>query len=132
MKLNVLIKNRKSEFRFLIVGGLSTLIDFIIYMLLSNYIDISVSKCCSMIIASIFAYVCNKNWTFSDSESTNAKKIFKYIISQLINITVNTTINTVMYNLTKIKVLAFVVATGVAMIINYLLQKTIVFRGDRK
>lgn len=62
--------------RFLITGGISTGIDFIIYIFLSSYFDISIAKVISMIIASIFSFILNKTWTFSDIEKVNiCKKI---------------------------------------------------------
>jgi putative flippase GtrA len=66
----------KKIFRFLITGGISTTIDFCIYMLLSNYISIVMSKIISMTIASIYAYFVNKSWTFSDKSKVESIQIF--------------------------------------------------------
>lgn len=118
--------------RFVIVGGLSTLIDFVIYMLLSNHIDITVSKMTSMTIASVFSFFVQKNWTFSNKNDVGVKMVSLFIVSQLINIGVNTATNTLCFNLTANKIISFVIATGVAMIVNYLLQNYIVFRKKKQ
>ena len=118
----------KKIIRFCIVGGLSTLLDFAIYMLLSNSIDITVSKIVSMTIASIFSFFVQKMWTFSNRNLINAKMVALFILSQLINIAVNASTNTLCFNITSNKVISFVVATGVAMVVNFLLQNFIVFR----
>ena len=131
MSLNVLKNSNKSEFRFLIIGGCSTLIDFIIYMIISNYINITLAKLCSMMIASVFSYIFNKNWTFKDKENTSIKLVMKYVFSQIINILVNTMTNTLVYNMTRIKILSFVCATAIALVINFLLQKIVVFNGGK-
>lgn len=126
-----MLKSR-SLIRFIVIGGGSTLIDFIIYMIISNYIDISVSKCISMIAASIFSFIFNKKWTFENTDNTDIIQISKYIFCQLINIAINTTVNSICYGISKSKLLAFVVATGCAMIVNYILQKLIVFKEVKK
>ncbi len=125
--MNVLNKYKK-EFRFLIIGGISTTIDFIFYMLLSQKIDITLAKLISMILATTFSYIFNKNWTFSVKEKTHALLIVKYIGCQIINILCNTITNTIVYKLTNLKIISFILATCLAMIVNFLLQKTVVFK----
>lgn len=122
---------RSSVFRFLISGGTATLIDLTIYYVLSNFIDITPSKLISITCASIFSFFINKKWTFSNDGKYSFWQILKYIIAVLINIGVNTAINTLLFNLTNIKFLAFVIATLVAMIVNYLLQKFFVFKNKK-
>ena len=129
--MNVLKKYNK-QIRFLIVGGTSTLIDYILYMLLSIRLDVSISKLISMLCASIFSYINNKNWTFSNKEKTNTIMIIKYVGSQIVNISVNILVNAIMYKLLVIKTIVFIFATGTAMVVNYLLQNYIVFKGGKK
>ncbi len=119
--------NMKKILRFCIVGGLSTLLDFGIYMLLSRNIDITVSKIISMSIACIFSFFVQKMWTFSNRNLVSAKMVVLFIVSQLINIGVNASTNALCFNITANKIIAFIVATGVAMVVNFLLQNYIVF-----
>ena len=127
-----MIQHFKKEIRFLFVGGSSTLIDFIIYMVLSTKINISISKLVSMTIASIYSFFINKNWTFSNKEQISLLLVTKYIIGQLLNISINTSINTLVYNLCNYKIIAFICATIIAMIFNYLFQNYIVFKGGKE
>lgn len=122
----------KSQVRFLVVGGSSTLLDFIIYMLLSTKLNITISKFFSMMISSIYAFLINKNWTFNDKNKTTFILAFKYVLCVCINIFVNTTSNTLLFNITRNKIISFVIATSIAMVLNYTIQKRIVFRGGRK
>ncbi len=123
-----IIKKYQKEIRFLIIGGISTTIDFIFYMLFSTKIDISISKLLSMTIATIFSYIFNKNWTFSVKEKSHAILVIKYIICQLLNILCNTLTNTIVFKITGLKVVSFIAATGIAMIVNFLLQNKVVFK----
>lgn len=124
-----MIRRFKKEFKFIIVGGSSTLLDFIIYMLLSNKLDIVISKIVSMTIASVYSFFINKNWTFSNKEQINIILIIKYIIGQILNIIINTSVNALVYNLCNYKIIAFICATIIAMVFNYLFQNYIVFKG---
>ena len=53
------------------------------------------------------------------------------VTSVFINIFVNTTSNTLIFNLTNNKIISFLFATGIAMIVNYTIQKKIVFKEDQ-
>lgn len=127
-----MVQRYKSEFKFILSGASSTLIDFCLYMLLSNWLSVSLSKMISMGMASIYSFFLNKNWTFENGEKINKAMIIKYIGAQLLNIFVNTSINTIIYTLTNNKLVSFVIATATAMVVNYFSQKIIVFKKEVK
>ncbi len=126
-----MVQKYKSQVRFLVVGGSSTLLDFIIYMMLSTKLNITISKFISMTISSIYSFLINKNWTFNNKNKITFILTFKYILCVFINIFVNTTSNTLIFNLSKNKIVSFIFATGIAMIVNYTIQKKIVFKEDK-
>lgn len=125
-----IIEERRHILKFIVAGGLTTLIDFIFYMVLSLIISIVLAKAISMSIACSISFVINKKWTFKDKERYNLRQVINYILVQLINILVNTSINTGIYNIFRNKFIAFFFATLGAMIINYLLQKRLVFNKN--
>ena len=84
-----------------------------------------------MTCASIFSFIKNKSWTFNIKEKTNSKMVLLYIIVQLINIGTNTLVNYLSFNITNLKTLSFVIATFIAMIVNYLLQRFVVFKEEK-
>jgi putative flippase GtrA len=122
------VKCKQVIVKFIMTGGLCTCIDFSIYMCLSTVIGISYAKCISMFCSCTVSFFLNKFWTFRDKKSYTVRQVLKFAIVQLINISVNVGSNTIIYELTQIKILAFVFATLSAMTINYLLQRKIVFR----
>ena len=133
-KFSDIIKNwtKISSFRFLIVGGCSTLIDFIVYMLLSQQISLNVSKIISMIIASLFSYLANKIFTFGIHERTCWKHLVKFYIVFVLNLIANVFVNYVFFRLTGCKVFAFIPATIAGMTVNYIGQKYYVFSCNRQ
>lgn len=124
-----LIMQNKSFFRFCIVGGISTLLDLSVYLLLVDRIGAIFAKTISMSFSMVLSFGLNKVWSFSAKNSKDRTEILRYMISQLINLLTNVSINYIMLKISGIKLLAFVVATGLAMMVNYILQRFFVFRS---
>ena len=120
--------NKHKFIKFLFVGGSSTLLDFIVYMLLSNFILLSIAKALSMVLSCTYSFCLNRRWTFQNKQKINSNQLMKYIVTQLINIITNVMINQFLYMLTNNKLIAYIVATTIAMLINYVLQKNVVFK----
>ncbi len=118
--------------KFLLVGGCSTGLDFVIYMLLSLRLPITVSKGISMILASVFSYVVNKQYSFENKEKTNAVYLIKYYLTFAANFAVNLSVNYLVYSSTGYKLAAYVFATVCGMTVNYLGQRFFVFTSTEK
>lgn len=114
--------------RFIMVGGGATLIDFVIYMILSEKLDITISKSISMICSSVFSYIANKTFTFSNRDKTNVIHFIKFYGVFLANFVTNLGVNRFIFFITDCKVIAFILATICGMTVNYLGQRFIVFR----
>ena len=118
--------------RFVLVGGCSTGIDFVIYVLLSMQIPITISKGISMISASVFSYFVNKQYTFSNKEKTTLAYLIKFYLTFGANFMVNLGTNYFVYSKTGLKLLAFVMATICGMTVNYIGQRFFVFNDKEK
>lgn len=118
----------KSVIKFLVVGGCCTFIDYSIYMMIVDKIGALGGKGISMGCSMIINYLLNKYWSFDAKKTKKEKEITRYILSQVANITVNMSINFIVLSVIGQKTIAFLCATGVAMIVNYLLQRFWVFK----
>lgn len=125
-------REKRVFIRFLLVGGSSTLLDYVLYWLLSARIHFNIAKCISMVCSCVYSFFLNKMFTFQDRRKTSISHVGKYIFSQCINIGTNVLVNAVIYELTEIKLLGMVCATGVAMIVNFLLQRFLVFNSEEE
>ena len=114
--------------KFVVSGGIATCIDFVCYMLLRQIAWPSVAKTISMVIANIWSYIVNKRWVFVSRRDTDSKMIGTYVVVQVLNLGTNVGVNSLMLYLTGFVILSFVVATLCATIVNYSLQKLIVFK----
>lgn len=119
---------KNSVFLFLVMGGCSTGIDFILYMVMSRSISVTVSKGISMIAASIFSYLMNKKYTFRNKEKTDFGYLFRFYLIFAVNFLTNLFINYMVLYHTGYKIAAYIIATCCGMTVNYLGQKYIVFK----
>ena len=118
----------KQVVRFIAVGGLSTVVDFTVYMLLSSQLNITVSKAISIIFASVISYILSKNWTFKSHDLNNSVYILKFYVALLINFTTNICVNKVICDISNMKIFAFVIATMCGTTVNFVLQRYWVFK----
>lgn len=125
MKYNTIKKREITH--FIIGGGSAVLIDFIIYkLLLLSSVDIFIAKSFSFFCGATVGFIINKLWTFQSSEFKK-KEIRNYIILYLCSATINALINKVTILAMGIEIVAFLLATMVSTIINFLGQKYFVF-----
>ena len=125
------MRNNKLENQiliFIVIGGLATTIDFIVYSYLLNFFSINFSKLISMLVSSLFSYFMNKIFTFNKGKNYNSKYLTKFYIIFLLNLLTNIFVNYYVYKWTSIKILAFILATLFGMIVNFIGQKFFVFK----
>lgn len=123
------IKKNLSFVKFCIVGSVCTLLDMLIYIFFVGTLGPIYAKTFSMCCSMILSYILNKVWSFSAKKGKIRSELVRYIISQVINLSVNVSVNYVVLKLTDMTLVAFLVATGMAMLVNYILQRCYVFRN---
>ena len=120
---------------FLIVGTLTVLIDFMTYRLLlwPGVFGIDFSKGIAFIAGTVFAYFANRSWTFGfkgRSVGTAMRFILLYSLTLGVNVSVNALMLKVMEEVIGAFYHAFLIATGVSAILNFVGMKFFVFRND--
>lgn len=118
----------KEKVFFLVGGGSAVSIDFILYRIfILCDIDVTIAKTISYISGAVVGFIINKFWTF-ESKKFNISEVFRYIFLYAVSAMVNTLINTLVIIFTSMTIFAFLCATFVSMIINFIGQKFFVFR----
>jgi len=117
-----------SIYKFLVSGGIATIIDFACYIVLLKIFWPSIAKSISILMANVWSYMVNKHWVFSTKKDTDSKMIGSYIMVQVLNLAINVGVNSLMLYLTGYVVLSFILATICATTVNYTLQKLYVFK----
>lgn len=124
---------RKEIITFLVVGTLTVCVDFLSYhALLLLDVWYSLAKGLGFIFGTVFAYFANKYWTFGHVEmAVNSIIRFSilYTITLATNIIVNQSTLSVLAGYEWRVNVAFVVATGVSAILNFVGMKFFVFKA---
>ena len=121
------MSNRKEIIRFIIVGSGAVLTDFVVYNFSLKLFPMSYSKVISFVCGSLVTFIGNKLWTF-DQKVNRKNEIVKFSVLYSFSLMLNTTTNKVIFDYSGDKVLAFIFATGLSALMNFISQKYWVFK----
>lgn len=118
--------------RFLVVGGIAVAIDAASYFFLISIesLDAAWSKRISFALGAFWAFIANKRFTFQQAGfSVHEPLLFSvvYIVSWFLNSITHDQV----YRLQSKAWLAFLAATSLSTVVNFVGQKYIVFRRQR-
>jgi putative flippase GtrA len=123
-----------SFIKFALVGVVNTLIDFVVYALLTtigvNYI---LAQWISYSAGILNSYVMNRKWTFERKEKSSKREVISFVIVNLITLSLTSFLLTVLYNkwgvaLLLSKLLITIVSVG----INFIGTKLFVFTTKKE
>ncbi|WP_040509896.1 GtrA family protein [Gordonia soli] len=118
--------------RFVIVGAFSGLLDFGLTILLQYGLDVPFwpAKSAGFILGTTTAYLINRRWTFRAAPSTLrfVAVILLYLVTYLVNTGIYTGLSHLWQETIVYSFLAYVVAQGTATVINFVVQRLVIFR----
>lgn len=128
-------ETRKQLLRFLVVGSMSVAVDFAVYRVLAVAMPPDVAKGVSYLAGVVVGFFGNKWWTFESSRRSAAEPLVYlalYAVTLGVNVACNRAALAVLPALAVVGSngtgLAFLFATGVTTILNFLGMKKITFR----
>lgn len=117
--------------RFVLTGGLAAVVDFGLYVaLLAAGLHVNLAKTLSFIAGTTTAYLINRRWTFQAPPSK--KRFVAVVVLYAVTYAVQIGINYYFYmefedQPWRVPV-AFVIAQGTATVINFIVQRLVIFR----
>ena len=117
--------------RFVITGGFAAVVDFGLYVAgLRAGLNVNVAKSLSFVAGTVTAYLINRRWTFQAPPST--ARFVAVMLLYALTYAVQVGINYLFYmqfaqHHWRVPV-AFVSAPGTATVINFIVQRSVIFR----
>ena len=120
---------------FLVVGSLTVLIDFLIYrgLVWTDWMTVDKAKAIGFLAGTLFAYFANKVWTFGHQEHA-PNSAWRFVLLYAITLGANVLVNAgclVLISTLPIAVpVAFLIATGMSAVLNFIGMKLFVFKAS--
>ncbi|CAJ1510501.1 GtrA family protein [[Mycobacterium] holstebronense] len=119
--------------RFLLTGALSAVVDFGLYLVLylGAGVPVDIAKAGSFIAGTTTAYLINRRWTFQST--AHAGRFIAVMALYALTFAAQVGINHLVLELLDYQrwalPVAFVAAQGTATVINFVVQRTLIFRA---
>lgn len=137
-KLRDLYQKHGDILRYLIVGGVTTLIDLVSFALFSDWLHLGYqpAKALAWVLAVIFAFAGNK-WIVFKTEGRDSRTVFReaagFFAMRLLTLLISMGILYVAIDLLGFsKNLSNLLCNIIVIILNYVLSKLVVFRAVKK
>ena len=113
-------------FKFLIVGGIATIIDWFVYYILYNFLGVNplVANVVSFVVSVIYNYIASVKWIFNVDKEKSKKRIFiEFIVLSTIGLAITEVLLYLFISISMHKMLAKIIATAIVMVFNFITRK---------
>lgn len=130
---------RAQLIRFVITGGISAVVDFgLLVILMELGLGHTPAKALSFVAGTTTAYLINRRWTFRAEPS--GRRFLAVVVLYAITFALQVGLFSVIFvvliaqgvGLRAVQVIGFVIAQGVATTVNFIVQRSVIFRWESR
>ena len=114
-------------FKFGIVGGIATVIDWTVYYILYNFcgFDPLIANVFSFAVSVVYNYIASVRWVFNvDNSKSKSRMFFEFMLFSIIGLLLTEALLFLFINkLTMNEMLSKIIATAIVMIFNFVTRK---------
>lgn len=130
--LKLILKNKKEAIRFIIIGFLSTVINYLISISLTQWTDVLIATTVGYLFGFLVGFIFNKVWSF-ESIGNYRVEIFKYFAVYLFSLCVNMLLVYLAKTYIPISIsVCYIGIIGITTILNFTGSKIFVFKQGSK
>ena len=138
-KIKEMYKKYEEIILYLIIGGLTTLVNILVYYLVTHSflnpndkIELQIAEVISWVVAVLFAYYTNRKYVFKKNNKANIKEATSFFSSRLTTLLIEMLIMYIFVSELKFddKIIK-IIAQVVVIILNYVFSKFFVFKKEK-
>lgn len=127
-----ILKNRE-QMAYLVCGGLTTLVNFLIFISLDHHhVELGVNNTLSFVGAVLFAYFVNSRYVFLREKKKNfagtIMEIGKFFGARMASFLIETALLYFAVSLGSLAILAKMIVSVITLLLNYIFSKFLVFK----
>ena len=124
------IKKYKEQILYLVFGGLTTLINIIVFFITNKVLNISwqISNILAWFFAGLFAYIVNRKFVFESKNENVLKEMISFFFFRILSLFIDMAVMFIFIDIIKLdSAISKLLVQFIIVVVNYIFSKLIIF-----